>query len=179
MGRPSTFTAHERALRDIGHKRFSKLLHTRVGDRMKSKLGSRRWDDFVHDALVFGKPLYMSAFIPGNVWCRGPIGGSGCTNALGLGAVQPSEHGRIHGDHTTDLNNICTAWSDAQATGTAYWHTGLRADLIMSAIFEFDEPHLVFRCDKCHSQLPHYANAVSKEDFALPGAQANPIVIDD
>jgi hypothetical protein len=177
MGRSCAFTSRGLALRQVAHKRFSKLLHKRVANAMKVVLGDDGWAQFALDALAFGKPLYMAAFTPGNVWCRGPISGGGCPHAMGPGAVQPPEPGSIHGDHTIDLNNICTAWSAAHTTGAAHWHTGLRADVIISAIFEFTEAHLVFRCDKCHSHLPHYATAISKADLALPGSRANPIVI--
>ena len=127
MGRHRNLTRAERLLRKVAHKRFSKLLHFRVARRMKPVLGEPKWAEFVRDALQFGKPLYMSAFKPGNVWCRGPVDGDTC-----MGSATPDgsgAYGRIHGDHTTDLNNICTARCCAQMPGGRHWHLGFRADL--------------------------------------------------
>ena len=57
MGRPVVLTAEERKLREIGHKRFNKLLDTRVAHRMKPLLGKTKWANFVRAAVTLGKPL--------------------------------------------------------------------------------------------------------------------------
>ena len=66
MGRPSVLTNEERVLKKVAHKRFHKLLHVRIARRMVPVLGQEKWAGFVKDVLAFGKPLYVSAFKPGN-----------------------------------------------------------------------------------------------------------------
>ena len=179
MGRPVVLTAEERKLREIGHKRFSKLLHTRVAHRMKPLLGKTKWANFVTAALTFGKPLFMSAFKPDNVWCRGPIGCNRCPHGMGNGRLLSGAYDKIHGDHTIDLNNILSAWTKAHNPSTKAWHGGLKADFIVSAIFEFSAKHIVFWCEACHRRLPHYRHAVFPEDVAQSGTITNPIVINN
>jgi hypothetical protein len=76
--------------------RFSKLLHKRIGihQGMKSALG-KHWDAFVKSSIEVGKPIFIEAFRPGNVHCRGTITGTPCQ-------CDPAtlKLGDIHLDHT-------------------------------------------------------------------------------
>lgn len=83
MGRPSVLTNEERLLKKVAHKRFHKLLHVRIARRMVPLLGQEKWAGIVKDAQAFGKPLYVPAFKPGNLWCRGRVTGWGCPYDLG------------------------------------------------------------------------------------------------
>ena len=82
MGRPSQLTCPiERNYRRVCHKRFSKLLHERIGCKqgVKAALGPW-WSVFVREARHYGKPRFIRAFNSKNVCCRGPLDGNGfCT----------------------------------------------------------------------------------------------------
>ena len=70
-------------LKRKAHKRFSKLLHTRIGKAqgMRSWLGVVEWGRFVCEALRVGKPMFVGAFTESNMFCRGPLGSNQpCTN---------------------------------------------------------------------------------------------------
>ena len=66
----------ERKHRNAAHRRFTKLVHTRVKGYMADALG-KHWATFARAATATGKPMFAKAFTPGNVWCRGPLAGGG------------------------------------------------------------------------------------------------------
>ena len=74
-------------LKRKAHKRFSKLLHTRIGKAqgMRSWLGVVEWGRFVCEALRVGKPMFVGAFTESNMFCRGP-----------LSWEQPAVHKSLH-----------------------------------------------------------------------------------
>lgn len=59
------------------------------------------------------------------------------------------------------------------------WHPGLKADMLVSSIFEFSANHLVFRSKFCYSKPPRYQHFISKRALAGEGSHAHSIVIED
>ena len=171
MGRARHFTDAERKLRGAAHTRWSKLVHTRIAQRMKPLLGTRLWAEFVREALQRGKPLFIAAFTAKSMWCRGTIEGIECHHKHLLTS-------QIHADHSIDLNHICTAWAHALPRVPRSWCDGIDAKKLMSMLFEFRRGRIVFRCESCHSHLPHYNHTITPADLAICGTKHNPIVLE-
>ena len=75
-------------LKRKAHKRFSKLLHTRIGKAqgIRSWLGVVEWGRFVCKALRVGKSMFVGALTESNMlFCRGP-----------LSWEQPAVHKSLH-----------------------------------------------------------------------------------
>jgi len=150
-----------------------------MAQHMKKHLG-RAWQIFTRAALRLGKPVFMRAFSPGNVWCRGPLNPIGvfcsdCLHGRGQWSYPPTD--KIHGDHTIDLNNICTSWLKAQTPQPKSWGDDIDVSKIINVLFKFAPEHLVFRCEDCHSSKPHYDRAITPADLAKSGTCLNPIVL--
>ena len=184
MGRCIKWLPAEQKCVRAGHNRWSKLVHQRIANHMKVHLGTE-WETFTQEALRLGKPLFIDAFATDNMWCRGPLVPCGlphghmyankCPHGRGQG-TSPSP-GKIHGDHTIDLNNICTSWLKAQTFQPTSWRDGINVQKLLNSLFKFAPDHLVFRCEDCHSSKPHYDTTITPADMAASGTSLNPIVL--
>lgn len=210
----SPAAARQQAYRRASQSRFRNLLNNRIGKAqgMRKVLGDKQWAMFVHNARLYGKPMFLKEVTPTNVRCHGPIETSDvCATRSTAGTQDPDtvrskalrpglcphnndtgmpELSRIHCDHTTDLNAICTAWKAARArvlaahtrTGTTpalAWGVGIVKPALLRMLFGLGTPHLVFRCDRCHSKQPHYSESHKTAAFiATHGSKANPIILE-
>ena len=170
------------ALRALGSRRASRrwsdLLHKRIGHLMKAVLGDCAWARFVAHANEMHKPAFLAAFDAPALRCEGMRDGLPCPRAFVVNMRCGSAYarlGRLHLDHEQDVRVTCDMWRRAHPAG-ADWFDGVDAFLLCHLLFDVSGGALRFRCGPsqpweaagsyCHDlRLPHYENTRS---IALP-----------